>query len=144
VHGADRIEGRRERVLHVLVQVTGSLHVDGQESTAATERTSDVAQRGPRLGLIVDGVEDGDEVVSVFDVQSGHVLFYEARVGQPQLLRFRAPGGDTLGREVVAGEATGREGLRHQVQGVAGAAGNVGDVEAGGQSLGEPGVRASV
>ena len=91
------------------------------------------------MGLIVDRVEDRDEVVGVLHIELRHVLLHEAGVGEAHPFGLRAPGGDALVGEVVAREAAVGESLRHQVDRVTGAAGDVRHVDARRQLFGEAG-----
>ena len=76
------------------------------------------------------GVKAGDEVILAGRAQVRHIPRHEAGVGEPHLCGFRPSCGETFLTDVIAGEPAVGEGLGHQVDGVAVAAANVGDVDA--------------
>ena len=62
MHHADAIEVRTERMVEVAGKVARRLHVDSEEHAVIDERLASPAQYEVRCGLVVDGVERGDEV----------------------------------------------------------------------------------
>src|SRR5437879_13927921 len=93
------------------------LHVDAAEHAAMGERLASTAQYGVRCGLVVDGVEGGDEI-EARGRQSSDVSYLEPCVAQAELGRLRASNGDGVLGDVEADETRLRERCRHDVEAV--------------------------
>ena len=64
VHGRDGVQERPERVVHVVVDVAGARDVLHQVDAVVAQGLGDALEHRRRLGLVVDRVEGGDEVVA--------------------------------------------------------------------------------
>ena len=117
--------------LGVLLDVAGCLDVHHQEGPARPQRPVDVAQHRRRTRLVVDCVESRHRVEARLDVQACHINDLEAGFRQSQPFRLAAGGTDGSLGEVVAGEPAGGESLGHEVDRVAAAGADVGDVDPG-------------
>src|SRR5690606_38655870 len=130
VHGGDGVEHRPQGVVQVVLQVAGGPDVHHEEDTIGPQGASDAGEHLRRVGLVVDGVEGGNQVEAVLHREDRDVPDLQVGVRQAPGGGFGAAGGDALLRDVVAGEAAVREGPRHEVNGVPGATADVQHVDA--------------
>ena len=98
----------------------------------------DVGQHLPRVSLVVDGVERGDDVEGVGRVVAGDVDRFEGRVGQPEPAGLGGAGRQPFRREIDPDEPAGRERARHDIDGVPTAATEVGHIDTGPQACRQP------
>src|SRR5438270_11912723 len=103
VHHADAIEVGTERMVEVAGEVARRLHVDGEEHATIGERLASTAQYEVRCGLVVDGVEGGDEI-EARGRQISDVSYLEPYVAQAELGRLRVASGDGVLGDVEADE----------------------------------------
>jgi hypothetical protein len=82
MHGGERVEGRREWVVDVVLDVAGRLDVDHQEGSARPCDTCDGVQHLAGVRLVVHRVEGCDQVEGLRLVQRGGVAHVELNVGQ--------------------------------------------------------------
>ena len=129
VQCAHAVQPRRERVVQVVLEITGRLDVHHQERPVHGKRRVGPGEYPRRVGLVVDRVEGTHRTERHVGGQFGHVERLERRVGQTQLFSLGARGLDCIGRQVVPDEGRARESSRHHRDGVAGAAAEVGDAD---------------
>ena len=98
-----------------------------------------LAEHGRRLGLVVDRVERGDDVVLLGFTELRDIAHRERGVGQSPRGGLSAGRLDGLFGEVVADKAAGRELPGQDVDRVPRAAAHIGDRRAGGQPLAQTG-----
>src|SRR5438132_7112562 len=124
-------------MVEVAGEVARRLHVDNEEHAAIGERLASTPQYEVRCGLVVDGVEGGDEI-EARGRQSSDVSYLEPCVAQAELGRLRVANGDGVLGDVEADETRLRERCRHDVEAVSRPATDVGDGDAGIEPLDEP------
>src|SRR5207244_2646117 len=137
VHHADAIEVGTERMVEVAGEVARRLHVDNEEHAAIGERLASTPQYEVRCGLVVDGVEGGDEI-EARGRQSSDVSYLEPCVAQAELGRLRVANSYGVLGDVEADETRLRERCRHDVEAVSRPATDVGDGDAPIEPLDEP------
>ena len=131
VHARDRVEEGAHRVLAVAVDVTGARDVLHQEEPVGTQRLRDAGEHLRRLRLVVDGVEGRDQIEGVGRVDGRDVLHLEAEVVETAGVGLALRRCHAFVREVVAGEAAGREAGSELRQCATAAAAHVEHVDAG-------------
>lgn len=101
----------------------------------------DVAQDGCGMGLVMDGVEDSDQFKGILNGEPRGIERHKTDVVKPKTAGLGATGDESFLEEVKAGERAGGERRRHEVDGVAGSAADVRNLDSRVQAVHAAGQR---
>ena len=131
VHGGIGVEKWSKRKVEVVFEVAGGGDVYHEEGASGTQGVANELQSEGGLRLVVNDVEGGNEVGLPSEIELEDVFSFEADVGKAEGDGLGAGGFKAFGGDVITGEAAGRKGSSHEVEGVSAATSDVDNVDAG-------------